>query len=137
MRIDQNIEADPRKFRCAICEVKCQDRHGFQTHLSGQKHHKKVKLQLLNTYFVLQARHFPVFFRPQVLRRFCSFNSTGVLGFFPEDKYMGIPGVVAASHLVLNSFSPRTFVPQWSPRQLVRKICQQFPKWFGTLFPIF
>ena len=44
MRIDQNIEADPRKFRCAICEVKCQDRHGFQTHLSGQKHHKKVKL---------------------------------------------------------------------------------------------
>ena len=44
MRIDQNIAADPRKFRCAICEVNCQDRHGFQTHLSGQKHNKKVKL---------------------------------------------------------------------------------------------
>ena len=44
MRIDQNMSADPRKFRCAICEVNCQDHHGFQTHLSGQKHHKKVKL---------------------------------------------------------------------------------------------
>ena len=44
MRIDQNIAADPRKFRCAICNVDSSDQRNFEAHLSGQKHHKNVKL---------------------------------------------------------------------------------------------
>ena len=44
LRIDLNQTTHPRKFRCAICDVESQDRRGFNEHLSGKKHLKKVNL---------------------------------------------------------------------------------------------
>ena len=42
LRIDLNQAADPRKFRCATCNIETQGGREFQGHLSGQKHQKKA-----------------------------------------------------------------------------------------------
>ena len=55
MRIDLNQSTNPKKFRCAICDVNSRDQRAFKAHLSGEQHDQEEKLWILDIIIIVST----------------------------------------------------------------------------------